>query len=211
MKKSLFVYVVISFLFIACANTSKTQKGAAIGAATGATAGALLDHHKRGRGAAIGAAVGGITGAYIGKQEDREDTHKREEAMLRDEIYRAESETRLREREAFASSFKSVILFDFNSSRLNDEGHREVRHAVEQLKRYPDMHIMVKGYADTSGSANYNMTLSRNRAEAVKNALIEFGISPSKIHTSGYGETSYTQSGFGKQISRRVEISAALD
>ncbi len=81
-----------------------------------------------------------------------------------------------------------------------------MRHAAERLKRYPDINILLKGYADTRGADNYNQTLSRNRAEAVRNVLSGAGISPARIHASGYGETSYTLSGYGRQMSRRVEI-----
>jgi uncharacterized protein YcfJ len=43
-----------------------TQEGALLGAGTGAAAGALIDHHHRGRGAAIGAVAGGIIGGLVG-------------------------------------------------------------------------------------------------------------------------------------------------
>jgi|GEM_PF-1823599 len=43
-----------------------TQEGAVIGGATGATAGAILDHHHRTRGAAVGGVAGGIIGGVIG-------------------------------------------------------------------------------------------------------------------------------------------------
>ncbi|MFW6108496.1 MAG: YMGG-like glycine zipper-containing protein [bacterium] len=45
-----------------------TQKGAGIGAATGAAAGAMIDDHKRARGALIGAAAGGLVGGVIGRR-----------------------------------------------------------------------------------------------------------------------------------------------
>ncbi len=206
LKHISYIFIVTLFLFAACAQTTKTQKGAAIGAVTGGAAGALLDHHKSLRGGLIGAAVGALTGAYVGKLEEREEMHRREESALREELYRSESEAKLREREAFVSSFKSVIFFDYNSSRLTEEGRREIRRAAAILKRYPDLNIIVKGYADPTGSENYNLTLSRNRAEVVRNALIEEGISPSRIYVYGYGETRYTRSPYGRQLSRRVEI-----
>ena len=60
---SLILVVAVGFLPLAC---TPTQRGAALGAGTGAAAGALLDHHKRTRGAAIGAVAGGVIGGLIG-------------------------------------------------------------------------------------------------------------------------------------------------
>jgi hypothetical protein len=57
--------VVLALAPLAC---TPTQRGAGIGAATGAAAGALLDHHHRTRGAAIGAVTGGIIGGVVGHQ-----------------------------------------------------------------------------------------------------------------------------------------------
>jgi outer membrane protein OmpA-like peptidoglycan-associated protein len=229
MSQKYFILLIIltfySFMVIAgCSSMSKTQKGAAIGAATGATAGAFIDHHKRARGAAIGAVVGGVTGAYVGKQEDRADEfrknneemqgalyqaeseNQRREQELRGEISNIEAKSRRQEQEAFASSFRQVILFDTNSSLLSEGGHADVQRAAGLLNKYPDVTVLVKGYADPQGSQNHNMTLSRNRAEAVRNALIESGIEPQRIQATGHGEMEYANSSYGYQMSRRVEI-----
>lgn len=219
MKGFFSTLLITVFLIAGCADTTKTQKGAVIGAATGATAGALIDHHKRGRGALIGAAVGGVTGAYVGKQEDRQDEHTAKEAEIEEQIFQQESEARIRDeqiatearirdRENFAATFRSTVYFDSNSPVLNQEGLREVRRAAGLLNQYPDTKVYVKGYADSKGAENYNMTLSRNRAESVKNALEEAGISNSRIFTSGHGSVGNSDMGMGNQLNRKVEITA---
>jgi outer membrane protein OmpA-like peptidoglycan-associated protein len=205
MRKILALLTLIVFL-TSCSSMSKTQKGALIGATTGALTGGLVDKNKRYRGGLIGAAVGGLTGAYIGKQEDRNDVNQQEQAALREEIYRSESASKDRERQTFASSFRSVIIFDSRSSMLNSAAHREVGYVASRLNQYPDTKILIKGFTENYGSYNDNMTLSRNRAEAVKNALIEQGISPSRIFASGYGPSSSGDSDYNRQMSERVEI-----
>lgn len=208
MKGIIFTLIIAAFLLAGCANTTKTQKGAVIGATTGAAAGALIDHHKRARGALIGAAIGGITGGYVGKQEDRHDEHVAREGALEEQILRQDFESRSRDRENFAATFRSTVYFDSNSPMLNQEGLREVRRAAGLLSQYPDTKVIVKGYADSKGDENYNMTLSRNRAEAVKNALVEAGVSQSRIFASGHGSTGTYDVGTGNQLSRKVEIIA---
>ncbi len=92
----LFILFLVIIILSACSGVSKTKKGAAAGALLSVRWWALLRE------------------AISAKQEDREETHKRQEAALRDEVYRVEAETRIRQREAFVSSFKAVILFDYN-------------------------------------------------------------------------------------------------
>jgi len=65
MKGKLLSVVLVLALVVPLACTP-TQKGAVIGAATGAGAGALIDHHHRTRGAAIGAVAGGLIGGVVG-------------------------------------------------------------------------------------------------------------------------------------------------
>ena len=52
------------------------------------------------------------------------------------------------------------------------------------------MHVSIEGHTDSKGSAKYNKKLSVKRAIAVKDYLIQHGISESKISTKGFGETS---------------------
>ena len=226
-KKIIILLTTLSFLTLllgGCSTWSKTQKGAAIGTATGATAGAFIDHHKRARGALIGAAVGGASGAYLGKQEDRADEFRKNNEETQTALYRAEEENRRREqelqnsmstmeqesmrreREAFASSFKQVILFNTDSSSLTQGGFADIQRTASLLSKYPDMIVHVKGFADTTGASVYNMQLSQNRAESVRNALIESGIASQRIIANGMGETEYGDSSLGLHMSRRVEI-----
>jgi uncharacterized membrane protein len=85
-KAIVITIMVISLLFfgIGCTSLTKTQTGAVIGTATGATAGAILDNHHRVRGGIIGGIIGGATGAYVGTLEDREDDRRHREQYKND-------------------------------------------------------------------------------------------------------------------------------
>jgi OOP family OmpA-OmpF porin len=82
--------------------------------------------------------------------------------------------------------------------------------AAQFIQKYPGRKVLVEGHTDSIGSAHYNLRLSQQRAESVRNYLIEnFGIDPAKIIARGYGETdpgadNSTQE--GRQRNRRVVI-----
>ena len=108
----------------------------------------------------------------------------------------------------------SNILFELNEAKLKSGSERSISRVAEFLQEYPGHNILIEGFTDSSGEESYNQTLSENRAKAVKDSLVEMGISPSQINTRGYGESypvasNETQS--GRQQNRRVEIVIAKD
>ena len=99
--------------------------------------------------------------------------------------------------------------FAFNAAALTAEGQAKVRGAAQMLKRYPDRGIEVSGYTDSTGSEARNQRLSERRAEAVKQILVESGVSASRITTTGYGASNPVASNAtaeGRAQNRRVEI-----
>ena len=82
------------------------------------------------------------------------------------------------------------ILFDYDKSEIKAEFKSELDKAVEFLKNTnKKAKIEVVGYTDSKGSDEYNLALSKRRANAVANYLATKGISRSRIKTVGYGET----------------------
>ena len=68
---------------------------------------------------------------------------------------------------------------------------------------------MVKGYADTTGPAAYNVNLSQKRANAVADYLVKEGVCPKKITAKGYGSTTAfdaSATAAGRAQNRRVEV-----
>ena len=99
--------------------------------------------------------------------------------------------------------------FAFNQATLTPEGQEKVRSVAETLNRYPDRGIEVSGYTDSTGSEARNQRLSERRAEAVKQILVESGVSASRITTTGYGASNPVASNAtaeGRAQNRRVEI-----
>ena len=99
--------------------------------------------------------------------------------------------------------------FAFNRATLTPEGQEKVRGVAETLNRYPDRSIDVSGYTDSAGDDARNQRLSERRAEAVKQILVQSGVSASRITTAGYGAANPVASNAtaeGRAQNRRVEI-----
>lgn len=78
-------------------------------------------------------------------------------------------------------------LFDFNKAILTPEGNVSVEAAAQQINKSKPTHIEVAGYTDPIGSVAYNLKLSQQRANAVKQRLIALGVT-SQITAKGYGK-----------------------
>lgn len=81
------------------------------------------------------------------------------------------------------------VLFDFDSDQLTLEGRRALGRVAESAKgEFTSPGMMIVGYTDRFGSAEYNLELSRSRAGAVATYLASQGIRRSNIRTAGHGE-----------------------
>ncbi len=81
------------------------------------------------------------------------------------------------------------IFFEFNSAELRPESIGELKRLLQLMTENPNIKVEIAGHTDSVGSESYNLKLSRQRAEAVKQWLVEHGISPDRIKTVGYGES----------------------
>jgi outer membrane protein OmpA-like peptidoglycan-associated protein len=182
-QKTVTGIVLIAILLAGCKHMNKTQKGAAIGTAGGAAAGAVIGRASgnTAMGAIIGAAVGGVTGAIIGRQMDKQAKE------IENKVPGAKVE---RVGEGIVVEFSEKILFGYDRSDLNTSAETNLDKLVNVLKEYPDTDIEIQGHTDNRGSDNYNMALSRRRAEAVARYLRNRGIAASRITIKGYGETA---------------------
>lgn len=102
------------------------------------------------------------------------------------------------------------VLFGINKSELKSGGMHNVQKLADFLKEYPKHKVLIEGYTDSTGSAEYNQQLSERRANSVQAALVnQMGISPDRIATRGYGEefpVAGNDSASNRQMNRRVEI-----
>ncbi len=108
----------------------------------------------------------------------------------------------------------SDVLFDFDSAKLKSGASKVVNELTTFLKEYPERKIQIEGFTDSIGSEAYNQNLSQRRAESLKQALTNAGISSSRIETIGYGEkfpVATNMNEAGRQQNRRVEVIISKD
>jgi outer membrane protein OmpA-like peptidoglycan-associated protein len=101
------------------------------------------------------------------------------------------------------------VLFDVDRSALKPAGLRMVDQLVEVLRTDPQRTVLVEGFTDSTGADAYNQTLSTERADAVRVALMARGIASSRVAARGYGKANPVASNdtaAGRQVNRRVEI-----
>jgi len=101
------------------------------------------------------------------------------------------------------------ITFDVDQSTIKPESMGTLNMIVGVLKANPDVKFEIDGHTDNSGAAAHNMTLSQQRADAVKTQLVNMGTDASRLTTKGFGDskpidTNDTLS--GKANNRRVEF-----
>jgi outer membrane protein OmpA-like peptidoglycan-associated protein len=103
----------------------------------------------------------------------------------------------------------SGILFDVGRSALKAGSQASIERIAAVLTQYPQHQIVVEGHTDATGSDELNLQLSRDRASAVRSALVAGGVDASKISAEGYGESrpvASNDNAEGRQQNRRVEI-----
>lgn len=195
----LLAVVVLATSGIGC---TRTQKGGAIGAGTGAVLGGIIGKQSgnTATGAIIGAAVGGAAGAAIGHYMN----DQKEE--LDQELKGAKIE---RVGEGIKITFDSGLLFDVAKSDLRPAAQTNLQNLAEVLNKYPDTDVLIEGHTDSDGTEDYNLDLSKRRAQTVANYIAGLQVDATRLNTMGYGEAQPVGSNEttdGKQQNRRVEI-----
>ncbi len=107
----------------------------------------------------------------------------------------------------------SIVLrntfFALNSFEILPESSRDMDEALTVFSMNPGIIIEISGHTDNSGSDDYNLKLSRNRAESVVKYLISRGINPLQLLSKGYGSTQPVASNEteeGRRLNRRTEM-----
>jgi outer membrane protein OmpA-like peptidoglycan-associated protein len=102
------------------------------------------------------------------------------------------------------------ILFDVNSDKIKPESYGTLKDIATVLTENPDVKVKIVGHTDSDGKDADNLTLSKRRAESVKNTLMnEFQIDASRMETDGKGASQPVDKNDtpqGKANNRRVEF-----
>jgi len=186
-------------------NANSTQKGAGIGIAAGAIAGGIIGGNLKG--ALIGAAIGGVSGGVIGNVMDKQ-ARKIEEAIPGADVERVGEGIHV----IFAEN--SGVNFATSKSNLTTTSMQNLDRVAEILIEFPDTNITIQGHTDNTGNKDFNLQLSKKRAESVAQYLSNKGVLFSRFNIEAFGQdaprydNNTTQ---GRAQNRRVEMAISAN
>jgi OOP family OmpA-OmpF porin len=99
------------------------------------------------------------------------------------------------------------VTFELNSARLTPDSQQVLNGVATDLKKYPRLKIELQGHTDSSGSDQYNLKLSQQRADSVRIYLMDQGVPGGQLSARGYGETQPIEDNkteAGRSLNRRV-------
>ena len=199
-KKAIVSLVALSLVFTGCASTNK-EKGAAIGAITGAVIGKSTSNHKNKR-AVWGAAIGALAGVAIGDYMDKQ------EQEFRDELSGSGIEV-VREGDNLRLIMPANITFSTGQAYITSGFYETLDAIARVLNKYEKTLLSIEGHTDSQGGEQFNQNLSEQRAGSVKQYLTNQDIIASRLKTTGYGESrgvADNTTANGRALNRRVEI-----
>ena len=176
----------------------------AIGGIGGAGLGYLLGGLVGGKTARIvGAGIGGAAGGYVGYRMD-EQIRELEEATAGSGV----DVTQTPNGDGILVNLPDVT-FAVNSTDISPAMRNTLDGVAQSMVNYPNSLIDVMGHTDSTGSDQYNLDLSRRRADSVANYLTSRGVAAARIERIGYGEqypVADNTTETGRAENRRVEI-----
>lgn len=111
-----------------------------------------------------------------------------------------------------AETFKP-IYFDYDKSALTEDGKRIAQAIGDLMKEVPEITARIEGHADERGTNEYNLALGENRAKAVQDYLVNYGVKVGRLSLISYGEEKpaadgHDESAFSKN--RRDEFTTSF-
>jgi outer membrane protein OmpA-like peptidoglycan-associated protein len=101
------------------------------------------------------------------------------------------------------------VLFATGKADLSPNANKSAEKLADFLKKHPKRDVLIEGHTDSVGKDDYNLVLSRKRADSVKYKLVGDGIEAGRITTVGYGKKfplASNDTKAGKAQNRRVEV-----
>jgi outer membrane protein OmpA-like peptidoglycan-associated protein len=101
------------------------------------------------------------------------------------------------------------VLFATGKAEVAAGGMRSIDKLAEWLKKNPTRNLLIEGNTDNTGPEDFNLKLSQQRADAVRDALVSRGVGADRITTRGYGPkypVVANDTAAGRQQNRRVEV-----
>jgi len=178
---------------------NKTAIGTLAGAAGGATISKATGGSKTGRDAAIGAALGAGVGYYM----------ERQAKQLEQQMAGTGVTVTPNPNGNIDLVMPGNITFAFDSASLNPSFRPTLDKLAATMNEYNQNTVTIAGHTDSVGNPSYNMNLSRDRANSVRNYLVSRGVASNRINVVAYGQTrpiADNNSDYGRQQNRRVEL-----
>lgn len=205
--KKLFALLMAVVLVAGCTTvnpyTGQTQTAKSTwGTAIGATTGALIGSRNSSEGALVGALAGAAVGGGVGYYLDVQAAELRQElASTGVQVVESDDNIRL--------IMPGNITFRTDSADINSSFYPVLNSVAKVLKKYSNSTVMVSGHTDSTGSADYNLALSKSRAQSVAAYLQGQGVKASRFEVLGMGSSNPIASNSdaaGRAQNRRVEI-----
>ena len=184
---------------------TKTKQGAIIGGLVGAVAGMSKSgdnsvelKQRAVRGALIGAGLG----AAIGNELDKQAAELQRDMNNNDVIIQNTGDRLI-------VTLPQDILFAVDSTHITPSLRSDLSVLAQNLINYPNSTIQIIGHTDNTGSADYNQSLSTERALAVSSILQQNGVPQFRIQSTGRGESQPIASNLtpeGRAQNRRVDV-----
>lgn len=172
------------------------------GTAIGTTAGALIGSTQSSEGALIGALAGAAVGGGVGYYLDVQAAELRQElASTGVQVVETADSIRL--------IMPGNITFKTDSADINASFYPVLNSVAKVLNKYSNSTVLVSGHTDSTGSADYNLSLSKTRAQSVAAYLQGQGVKSSRFEVLGMGSSNPIASNAtadGRTQNRRVEI-----
>lgn len=214
-SKKVLAALLISTLAVPACNTStgfdqnidrtKTKQGAIIGGLVGAVAGMSQSGDnsvERKQRAVRGALIGAGLGAAIGNELDKQAAELQRDMNNNDVIIQNTGDRLI-------VTLPQDILFAVDSTHITPSLRSDLSVLAQNLINYPNSTIQIIGHTDNTGSADYNQSLSKERALAVSSILQQNGVPQFRIQSTGRGESQPIASNLtpeGRAQNRRVDV-----
>ncbi len=178
--------------------TAKSTWGTAIGAATGA----LIGSTQSSKGALIGGLAGAAVGGGVGYYLDAQAAELRAE-LVSTGVQVVESDDSIR------LIMPGNITFKTDSADINASFYPVLNSVAKVLNKYSNSTVLVSGHTDNTGSTEYNLNLSKMRAQSVTAYLEGQGVKSNRFEVMGMGYSNpivSNDTAAGREKNRRVEI-----
>lgn len=142
-------------------------------------------------------------------EERREQIERERRAAEADQLRQQLEEMEAEETERGMVLTLGDVLFETGQADMGEAGLSTVGRLADLMEEHPNRRVRIEGHTDSVGDPDFNQRLSERRAQSVRNALIEEGISGERIEIRGYGENypvATNDTPENRQRNRRVEV-----